>query len=107
LAQRDVDLFGLQVGQRGQRRLADLLEVLLEVAVLVEVPDDERGQALVALGEARERDLREQVLLQRRLRGGELREVVAVLVVRAGARSRAVLVGETVVVGEGSARAPG
>ena len=101
VAQRDLQVLDLDVGHvRGERRLAQLLELLLEVAVLVEVADDHRGDALVALGEAGERELLQQVILQRGLGCRELREVVALVVVAPRAAGGAVLVAEAVVLGE-------
>src|SRR5205085_8964175 len=75
----------------------------LEVAVLVEVRDEHRGDALVALREAGERELLQQVLLQRRRGGGELREVLALLVVvaRAAAARRRIVAEAAMVVERG------
>ena len=44
-AQRDLQLLDLDVAHRGERRLAQLLELLLEVAVLVEVADHELARS--------------------------------------------------------------
>ncbi len=99
--QRDLQVLDLDVGHRGDGGRAKLLEVLLEVAVLVEVADDHRGDALVALGEADERQLRFEMLGERGLRGGELGEVVAVVVLAARGAGADVLVAEAVVLREG------
>src|SRR5207247_119664 len=62
--------------------------------------DDHLGDALVARREAGERKLLQQMLLERGLGRGELREVVPLVVVAARAAGRAVLVPEAVLVGE-------
>ncbi len=100
VAQRDVEVLDLEVRDRAQRGFVKLFQALLEVAVFVEVAHDERGHLLVALGEAGERELLQQVLLERGLGGGELREVVAILVLGARAAGGRVLVAEAMVVGE-------
>jgi hypothetical protein len=101
VAQRDLQLLDLDVGNRGAGGLTQLLELALEVAVLVEVADDDGRQLLVALGEAGERQLLHEVVLQRGLEGGELGEIVAVVILapRAAAGGR-MLLAEAVLLGE-------
>src|SRR5258706_4731529 len=64
------------------------------------MPDDHLGDALVARRKPGERKLLLQVLLERGLGRGELREIVPLVVVAARPAGRAVLVSEAVLVGE-------
>ncbi len=83
MAQRDREIVGLELGNGMRGRLAQLLQVRLEVAVLVEVAHEHGGDALVALRQSRERKLLQQVFLERRLRGRVLGEILALIVVAA------------------------
>jgi hypothetical protein len=98
--QRNLQVLDFDVGHRGDGGSPKLLQVLLEVAVLVEVADDHRGDALVALGEAHQRQLRFEMLDERGLRGGELGEVVAIVVLAARGAGADVFVAEAMLVGE-------
>ena len=92
LPQGDRDLLDLEVGElRGPDRV-EFLEARGEVPVPVQVRDHEEGQALVALAHRGELQLPDEGLLQARLGGGDLREVLAVLVV--ASRSAGLVVAE-------------